>query len=245
MSAIRFEKYNFVRMKRILILAGLVLGMVFSVLAQEDANSFREVDQRPWHYGFILGVNAYSFTVTPSTPSLMGAQVSSATPGFTVGILGDLRLSSMFNLRFTPTLNFTDRAISYFDFTSNKQLEDQIIKSTTIELPLYIKYRSIWYNRTRPYLIAGGGLSFDLMQNKNQPVLLHSNDVFIAFGVGCDIYFDFFRLAPELKFCLGLKDLLIPMDKRDAGAFSPDEQIFSNSLSHLRSKLFVLTFNFE
>jgi hypothetical protein len=175
----------------------------------------------------------------------VGAQVSSFTPGFTVGIIGDLRLNNFFNLRFTPSLNFTQRTILYRDLTTATQWPDQTIQSTFITLPLYIKYRSVWYNRTRPYLIAGAGIDCDLQRGKDVNVYLKTYSPFIAFGMGCDIYFDFFRLSPEFKFCLGMSNVLTPLYDRNASDLTSEQRRYTDVISRLTSKAFVLTFNFE
>lgn len=229
-------------MKRAFLIIACLL-LVTSLFAQEE--DFREADQRTWHYGFTLGINAYGFAATPKDPKSVGVQVSSFTPGFTVGIVGDLRLNNFFNLRFIPSLNFTERTLLYHDFTTASNWDSQIVQSTFVTLPLYIKYRSFWYNRSRPYLIAGGGIDCDLQRGKEVNVYLRTYTPFIAFGMGCDIYFDFFRLSPEFKFCLGMNDVLTPLSERDAGVLTGDQKRYTTVISRLTSKAFVLTFNFE
>ena len=228
-------------MKRILFLIScwLVVGSLF---AEED---YHEADQRTWHYGFTLGINSYGFAVTPKDPTLVGIQVSSFTPGFTVGIIGDLRLNNFFNLRFTPSLNFTERTLLYNDLTTQTRWPDQSIQSTFITLPLYLKYRALWYGRSRPYLIAGGGIDCDLQRSKDVNVYLKTYSPFIAFGMGCDLYFDFFRLSPEFKFCLGMSNVLTSLDSRNVVDFTPEQKRYTDVISRLTSKVFVLTFNFE
>ena len=228
-------------MKRILFLIScwLVVGSLF---AEED---YHEADQRTWHYGFTLGINSYGFAVTPKDPKLVGIQVSSFTPGFTVGIIGDLRLNNFFNLRFTPSLNFTERTLLYNDLTTQTRWPDQSIQSTFITLPLYLKYRALWYGRSRPYLIAGGGIDCDLQRSKDVNVYLKTYSPFIAFGMWCDLYFDFFRLSPEFKFCLGMSNVLTSLDSRNVVDFTPEQKRYTDVISRLTSKVFVLTFNFE
>ena len=228
-------------MKRILFLIScwLVVGSLF---AEED---YHEADQRTWHYGFTLGINSYGFAVTPKDPTLVGIQVSSFTPGFTVGIIGDLRLNNFFNLRFTPSLNFTERTLLYNDLTTQTRWPDQSIQSTFITLPLYLKYRALWYGRSRPYLIAGGGIDCDLQRSKDVNVYLKTYSPFIAFGMGCDLYFDFFRLSPEFKFCLGMSNVLTSLDARNVVDFTSEQKRYTEVISRLTSKVFVLTFNFE
>jgi hypothetical protein len=219
----------------------LLLGINASTTLFAQDNGFREVDDRPWHYGFVLGINAYSFGVTPFYAT-NGAQVSSVSPGFSVGMIGDMRLSRYFNLRFVPTLNFTDRTISYEDISLSLSPATQTVKSSIIDLPIYLKYRSIWYNHSRPYLLLGGGMTYDVGRDVTQPVLLKPSDFYVAVGVGCDFYFNYFRLAPELKFCFGLNNLLTPTIERSN---HPSPTTFTDELSKLTSRVVVLSFNFE
>jgi hypothetical protein len=217
----------------------VLLGINASATLFAQDNGFREVDDRTWHYGFVLGINAYSFGVTPADVT-KGAQVSSVSPGFTVGMIGDMRLSKYFNLRFVPTLNFTDRIISYEDQTLSPP--KQTVQSSIIDLPIYLKYRSIWYDHSRPYLLFGGGMTYDVGRDNTQFVLLKPSDFYVAVGVGCDFYFNYFRLAPELKFCFGLNNLLTPTSERSN---PPSPTTFTDELSKLTSRVVVLSFNFE
>ena len=227
-------------MRKIWLCLMVLLGINATTALFAQDNGFREIDDRPWHYGFVLGINAYSFGVTP-TDATKGAQVSSVSPGFSVGIIGDMRLSKFFNLRFVPTLNFADRTISYQDPALSTT--PQTVKSSIVDLPIYLKYRSIWDGRSRPYLLFGGGITYDLGRDNTQPVLLKPSDFYVAVGVGCDFYFDYFRLAPELKFCFGLNNLLTPSSERTSGTFGDPR--YSDELSKLTSRVVVLSFNFE
>jgi hypothetical protein len=63
--------------------------------------------------------------------------------------------------------------------------------------------------------------------------------------VGCDIYFDFFKLAPELKLALGMNNMLTPLADRDTGNLTDAEKQYTMALNKLTSRLITLTFNFE
>jgi hypothetical protein len=112
-------------------------------------------------------------------------------------------------------------------------------------LPIYLKYSSERKGNFRPYLIWGGGISIDLGTNTEDPVLLKPVDYYTEFGVGCDIYFSFFKLCPELKYSVGFNDMFVPLGKRTAGQVRPNQLFFSEALSKLTSRMFTLTFNFE
>ncbi len=68
------------------------------------------VDDKLFHFGFQLGVNFSSFSVTDSEQPIVNpttgeteiyhARVSSLLPGFHVGFVTDLRLCQYLNLRF-------------------------------------------------------------------------------------------------------------------------------------------------
>jgi hypothetical protein len=165
-------------------------------------------------------------------------------------MIGDMRLSKYFNLRFVPTLNFTDRTVLIDSLLPGNSTDPKwsasmqtTVNSAIIDLPVYLKYRSIWYGRSRPYLLFGGGMTYDVGRDNTQPILLKPSDFYVAVGVGCDLYFSYFRLAPELKFCFGLNNLLTPTSVRSTGTFGDPR--FTDEISKLTSRVIVLSFNFE
>ena len=226
------------QLKKYILLVLLVLGS--GITARGEGN-LPYVDEKLIHFGFSLGLNAMSFEVTPNE----AARVSTLTPGFSVGIITDLRLNRYLNLRFTPTLHFGDRKLNY-SFTPGKDsLNYLTISSIPITLPVYLKYSAERKGNFRPYLLWGGGVSFDLGTNSSSenPVLLKTLDFYTEFGVGCDIYFSFFKLAPELKYSIGFNNMFTPIDQR--GASVNTNKMFSQVLQNLKSRMLTLTFNFE
>ncbi len=206
-------------------------------------------DDKFIHFGFSLGTNLMDFGITPSLQDIDGvvyqADVSRLQPGFSVGIISDMKLSRYLNLRFTPTLHFGDRQLVYNDVNNPSLRDSLVVSSAPICLPLYIKYSSERYGNLRPYLIGGGGVYFDFGTDKDKPIYLKPFDVFAEFGVGCDIYFSFFKLAPELKFSIGGNNLFVPLDERAEGNLSENNKKFSLALSKLTARMLTLTFNFE
>lgn len=233
------------KFKKHLLILALCLGISHSVWAQ--SGNLPYVDQKLIHFGFSLGINSLDFGVTPSLASINGetynADVSTLKPGFSVGIISDLRLNRYFNLRFTPTLHLGERELNYS--IGDIPVGSTIIQSIPVSLPLYIKYSAERKHNYRPYLIWGAGAYIDLGTNKENPVLLKPLDFYTEFGVGCDIYFSFFKLAPELKFAFGFNDMFVPIDKRDAGQILDADKRYSLALSKLTSRMITLTFNFE
>lgn len=234
------------KLKKYLLLSFFILKLSSSVLAQ--SGNLLYVDDKLIHFGFSLGVNSMDFGIKPSLQDINGniyeAEISTLKPGFSVGIISDLRLNRYLNLRFTPTLHFGEHQLIYRAVGTS--IRDTIsITSVPICLPLYLKYSSERKGNYRPYLLWGGGVYFDLGRDKGKAVLLKPLDLYTEFGVGCDIYFSFFKLSPELKFAIGFNDMFTPLDQRDAGFISDNDKKFSIALSKLTSRMLTLTFNFE
>ncbi len=236
---------------RIKLFAIILIGLIS--LPSFSQGNLPHRDDKFFHFGFSLGTNLMDFGIAQSDSVIGGkvydVNVSSLQPGFSVGIITDFRLNRYLNARFTPTLHFGERYLSYRGRDKVTGLfTDTVtnaIPSIPIVLPVYIKYSAERYNNFRPYLIGGGGAYIDLGTDKEKPVYLRPFDVFAEVGVGCDIYFSFFKLAPELKFALGFNDLFVPFDKRTEGTISDNDKKFSYALSKLTSRMLTLTFNFE
>lgn len=225
-----------------------ILLAVLSLAAARAQGNLPYADDRPLHFGFFLGLNTMDFgTELSRLPQDDGriylADVPGLMPGFTAGIIGDLRLNRYFNLRFSPSINFTERRLVY-------RVEDDpavgILTTTTmsipIMLPLHVKYSAERLHNFRPYVLAGGGVSFECARDRERDILLKPFDYYVEVGTGCDIYFPFFKFAPELRFAIGFNNMLTPIDQRDPGSYDPR---FTRALNRLTSKTLTLCFNFE
>lgn len=236
------HSYRFSFVKKIFSI--IFLGLITTGIS---AQNLMMADFKTFHFGFTLGTSIFDFGIQPSQMEIDGkiynADVSQLMPGFTVGAIGDLRMGEYFNLRFVPSLYLADRTISY-----SNNVDDEIIstsiKSTSITLPLYVKFSSVRLKNYRPYILAGGGVAFDLARDKQMPVLLKTFDYFVEFGAGCTIYFNFFRFSPEIRFALGFNNILTPWEDRE-GYLEPENQKFTQALSKLTSRMFTIAFNFE
>ena len=205
------------------------------------------IDQRRFHYGFLLGIHTQDleFMNTGRIDQESGEQwyadVDTYSPGFQVGILGELRINTYLALRSTPTLSFGQKRIVFHEQITKRD-STQNIKSTLISVPVDIKFTPPRFNNYRPYFLAGISPTIDLTSKKNQAVRINPFDLYIELGLGCDIYLPFFKLIPELKFSFGLLDIL--QKKRD-DLPNTDQLKYSAGLEKASSKMISLTFYFE
>ena len=94
----------------------------------------------------------------------------------------------------------------------------------------------------RPYIIAGGGPQFNLNLDPEVPILLNPFDVQIAFGIGLNIYTEYFKFCPEIKFAFGLLDQL---NRNHPEMEGTDNILFTSSVDRLTSRMLIISFNFE
>lgn len=211
------------------------------------------VDNRRFHIGFLLGVNFMSYGIEDSKLEIDGevyhARVSSLLPGFQVGFVSDLRLTKHLSLRCTPELEFSSRSISYKTESGNgisspsgyKNVVD--ILSIPISVPFFIKFAADREVNYRPYVVGGGGVSYNVSRDREKPVLSNGLDYFVSVGLGCDFYFKWFKLCPEIRFQLGFANMLTPVEKRPE--LATHDEFYTRAISRMRTRMISLTFHFE
>ncbi|WP_099464943.1 MULTISPECIES: type IX secretion/gliding motility protein PorT/SprT [Parabacteroides] len=233
-------------MKRLLfVLCVLCLATTGAMAQKERVKNQPYADLKWFHLGFHVGLHAQDLLLTNSGVTTNGetwfAEIPSYSPGFSVGVIGDLYLNPYFNLRLVPTIHFGDKKFIFREQSTGEEFTTNT-RSTYLSFPLDVKYTALRLNNYRPYLIGGIYGSFDLGRKKDNPILLKGADFGLEFGIGCDIYLPFFKLCPELKFCFGLVDLL----EKDRSSLNDRDLIkYTDALSKATSRMVVLTFNFE
>lgn len=233
-----------------------LLTILFTALLALNATAQNNpyVDDKLVHFGFSLGLNLMTFGVTDSEVPIEGevyhARVSSLMPGFSVGFISDLRLCRYLNLRFCPGLSFSQRTLSYVTESGapvrskSGQFRNKIdILSIPITIPLYLKFSAAREKNYRPYVIAGGGFEYNVYRDAEQPVMLKGPDYFVELGVGCDIYFRWFKFCPQISYKIGFANVFTPADQNIY--LTPDNRFYSTALSKLTSRMLCITFNFE
>ena len=247
-------------MKGILILFFLsIFNFQFSTCEAQQAMNKPYVDDRLFHFGFQLGVNFSSFFVTDSEvpiadpitgqTEIYHSRVSSLLPGFNVGFVTDLRLCNYLSLRFCPGMQFASRSLTY-KTESGRPVAGSPGHGATVDvlampvsLPLYLKWTAAREGNYRPYVIAGGGVSFNVSRDREKPVVMNMMDYFCEVGFGVDLYFQWFKFCPEITYRIGFADQLFPADGRME--LAPQDAFYTNAIQRLTSSCVCLTFNFE
>ncbi len=225
----------------------MLLLLPVSLFAQErKVQNKPYIDYRRLHYGFFVGVHMQDMEFTnngfvTANGEQWVADIASYNPGFTVGVLADLRLSNHFSLRLLPTLHFGQNTIKFRDTASDLR-ESQQVKTTYLAFPLHVKFAAERFNNYRPYITAGIAPMMNLTVKKQRPILFKKFDCMVEVGMGCDFYLPFFKLIPELKFAFSLTDVL-EKDRKDL--LDENYLKFTHSVDKVVSKMIVLSLYFE
>lgn len=208
------------------------------------------LDERVWHYGFLVGFNIQDLAIANNGLPYINengiaeywyADVPEYIPGFSVGILGELKANEWLSVRLIPTMHFGDKKIVFKEQRTGKVAE-QYLKSTLLSVPVDLKISAQRFNNYRPYVVTGIAPSFDLTVKKGKELLVKPSDMMFEIGMGIDLYYPFFKMIPEVKFCFGLSDIL---QRNRTDLKDPSLLKYSNSLSGVNSRMIVFTLYFE
>lgn len=228
--------------------AAIVCGTAAGQRLNDKVLNRPYADLKAWHLGFSVGLHAQDLTFTHSGVMTDDGQTwvmeqPSFSPGFCVNGMIDFRLNTHFNVRLAPGIWFGNKVVEMRDIYSDAR-ERQNIKSTLLVMPVDLKFSSLRYKNARPYLSTGVIPVYDVGKHRSSDLLqLNKFDCMLSVGLGCDIYFPYFKFIPEIKFCWGLTDAL--RHNRKDLVDDPLSMRYTNALSKVSQKMIVLTFYFE
>ena len=247
-------------MRRIISLFLLVVVATAALAQQRKVQNKPYIDLRPLHFGIHIGLNLQDVELRNVGPQLIELPDQEPTertilgdadtwnPGFSVGVVADMRLSQHFSLRVAPTMHFGSKHLTFRDLqdlndAGQPRETSQDMKNTYIAVPVDLKFSAQRFNNYRPYLMAGISPMLNLSSKDQDYTHLKRFDAMIEVGMGCDYYLPFFKLIPELKFCFSLANVF---DKKHASELTDASKLpFANSVNAATSKMIVLTFYFE
>lgn len=204
-------------------------------------------DLKRWHLGFSIGMcmQDLKFThngyVTPEGEQWF-AETPAWSPGINVQVLADLRLHKYLNLRFSPGMSFSFKNVEMRDYVGGVS-HRQDVKSVYVLLPVDLKISGDRLHNSRPYVTLGAMGAFDVSKKRSDYLMFETADAYLTVGLGCDFYLPFFKFNPEIKFCFGLSDIL-RHDRPDLDD-NPEMYKITQSLSKVKSNMFMITFYFE
>ena len=200
-------------------------------------SNYKIVKQPTW-----LQPYYYDQTGKYLTDSVKSITSPNAT-GFAVGFIARYRITDHLEVRTTPSLTFADRYV-YFQYNTSTQDVTKSLHASLVEVPLLIKIKSDRLQNFRGYLIGGAKYSYGLSADKQnddpslspleKQILSKRGYASYEVGVGCDIYFEYFKLSPELKISNSFGNVLVP-----------EAQPYSSPISKLFLHTLMINLYFE
>jgi hypothetical protein len=213
-------------------------------------NTDFKIDKKPdWRAPFYDPATGVKLTDS------LNAISSKSSPGFGLGFVARYRVSEHVEARLTPMLVFADRLLEYeynnangnpLLLTHSAQLNatilEQQVQTTLFEVPLSIKLKSDRIGNFRGYMLAGLKYSMQIAGKKTDtnasPVdkLVKNSGGYASYeaGLGCDFYFEYFKLSPELKISNSFGNVLVA-----------ENQPYSRPIDKLFLHTFMISFYFE
>ena len=234
-------------MKKIVVLILLVFTSVGhsqtkGMFSYDPLVNLENFDKSRVYWGYFLGFNSYGFKIDYKNLQPKDIQVDNTT-GFNVGLVGDLRLQEYINLRFEPGLYYTQRNLTFPNFTRELDYYREV-KSTYIHFPLLLKFSALRTGNVRPYLQGGlsttlnlGSNSKSVDDNLQQRFRMKQWSTNYEIGFGIDLYFEYFKFSPSIRGVFGLKDELI----RDNDPNSP----WTSNIESLKTRAILINFTFH
>lgn len=206
-------------------------------------NNYRDFAGKAYYFGLSFGVNRSNYQIVHSRQFIGNESIKIAEsndgPGFTVGIITNMKIGDYFDLRMIPSFSFVERNISYTGYTN---LEDNMtrIESTFFEVPFQVRYKSKPYKDVKLYVVSGLKYGFDISSKSRtkrltDQIRLSPHDFSVEAGAGIQFFLPYVIFSPELKFTQGIGNVLI---------YRNDLQE-STVLEKILSRAFTISFHFE
>ncbi|WP_295809509.1 porin family protein [uncultured Apibacter sp.] len=213
-------------MKRLIIVLILFIhcGVNAQFRTREVMERYDDFDDQKFSWGYYLGMNYFDLKIHPNDEGLEHSgrylvDVDSKG-GFTVGLIGKMKVHDYIDLRLEPAMHFTQRDLIFnnvqkiideeiangLETTYTEQDVKRNVKSTYLDFPLFLKFHGErWYN-SRPYLQAGLSWLINLQSNEkkekdnsNQTFRMKTNNFSYQLEAGVELYFKRFKMTPSVR----------------------------------------------
>jgi len=198
-------------------------------------------DKQRVHWGYFLGFNSYDYKFDYIKNA---ADISvDRTTGFSVGLVGDLKLMEYINLRFEPGLYYTQRNLTFTNLTRPID-RDREVSATYIHFPILLKFSSKRTGNIRPYLVGGFSFTKNLASNatskddnEEQKFRVKEWTKNYELGFGIDLYLEYFKFSPSIRGVFGLENEIIPDDNPN----SP----WTGNVNSMKTRAILINFTFH
>ena len=221
-----------------------VSGQLFS---KERIQNNQNFDKDFLSWGYFLGFNNYDFNFD-YYHDIEDIQTEKTT-GFSVGLIGNMRINEFLDLRLEPGLYITKRFLQwdpvYFNGVTFTEADlEREVRSTYIHIPLLLKVSTKRLNNIKPFIVGGLSTALNLSSQQDNP---DDNSVgqfrakksvfFYELGFGIDLYLFWFKFTPSVRGVFALTDEIVQ-------DFDPNSPWTSNVVT-MKSRGLFINFTFQ
>ncbi len=230
----------------------------------DKSDHLTEFDNQKFSWGYYLGVNYFDFKIHPDENGINDYGRFTVTAegklGFSAGLMGKMRLNDYFDMVSQPGIHFTERTF-YFDsntegrvvqvpgqnlfYTVTKEDSIRSVKSSYIDIPVFLQVHGTRWQNTRPYLQAGLGWAINLQSeesseddNEDGVFRLKTNNFNWQMEMGINIYFRRFKMTPSVKGIFFFNNELVADDPTTP-------PIWAGALKSVSTRAVVFSIKFE
>lgn len=231
-------------MKRFFFLFLGIILLTQPLLAQfkeKPVLNIENKDKKFLNYGYYLGINQYDFKFDyeNNTDDILVDK----SMGFTVGLIGEMRLNEFLDVRIEPGLAYNSRTLGFPGFDDERDAIREV-KSTYINFPLLLKASTRRLGNFKPFLIGGGSASLNLGSNEANlddnlsGTFRMTKWVYnYELGFGIDFYLEYFKFTPSIRGVFAITDEII----KDDDPNSP----WTGNINGMRTRGLFINFTFE
>jgi hypothetical protein len=226
----------------VIFLSWQVQAQTKGIFSKDPIINLENFDKQRVYWGYFLGFNTYDFKFDYINTTDSDIIVKMNT-GFSVGVVGNLRVQEYIDLRFEPGLYYAQRNLTYSGFTKSLD-RDREVRSTYLDFPLLLKFSSKRVGNVRPYIVGGVSATLNLSSNSKsiddnyqQRFRVKSWTQNYELGFGVDLYLEYFKFSPSIRGVFGLNDELI----RDNNPNSP----WTGNIQSMKSRGVFVNFTFH
>ncbi|NLP57346.1 porin family protein [Lutibacter sp. B1] len=212
-------------MKKVFLVVLLTLLCITTNYSQRrDRVEYRQNwDEQKVFWGYYFGLNKKDFKINYKTNNNTFIDVTAST-GFNVGLIGDLRLHKNISLRLEPGLSSNTKELAFTHIEGGKKDSIRDVNATYLRIPLLIKFNTNRLHNVRPYVIGGVSYDYNFSSNEDNPddnyegeFRMKKNNFTYEIGVGIDLYLPYFIFSPSIRGVFAINDELV----RDNNPNSP------------------------
>lgn len=181
-------------------------------------------DNKKVHFGYFLGLanthynvkfnNSYLADVNNSKVYAISSPTST---GIKAGGLVNVYINDYLDFRFSPlSVAIYSRKLLENDSIAHNQ-EDK----AWFEIPVQLKYKSERRHNSRMFVFAGlkYGFETNVVNKRNSNTLVNNfttktSDFSVEYGMGLELFREYFKVTPELHFSHGMKNMINPGGNR-------------------------------